>query len=104
MLTNDVIQIQPGLYAGATQNLEMNDRLETPRGHGLRNQLRIAGNDEEHDAPIHLSGNESERHEISRTPQSDKPNVDRLNSSNMSFLENVAQASKSTEYSTRPKV
>ena len=98
LLTGDVIQIQPCLHAGAIQNLEMGNRLEAPRGHERRNSLRVAGNGEEHDPPIPSSDNESESHEISRYPQSDKLKVDHLNSSNMSFLENVAQAPRPTEY------
>ena len=98
MLTNDIIQIQPGVHAGATLNLEMNNRLENQKGHGPRNPLRIARNDEEHDPSIPLSGNRSEKHKINPYPQSDKPKVDRLNSSNVSFLETVAQASNSTQY------
>ncbi|KAH6684799.1 fungal-specific transcription factor domain-containing protein [Halenospora varia] len=96
LLTNEVIQIQSDVHAIATPN-EMNSRLEIYRDHGRSNTLRIAGNDEEHDASMPLSGNESESHEMNRYPQSDNPKVDRLNSSNISFLDNVAQASKSTK-------
>jgi hypothetical protein len=76
----------------------MSHRVENQGGLGPRNPLRIDGNDEEHDALLPLSGTESERLEINQYHHADKPIADRLTSSNMSFLENIAQASKSTKH------
>ncbi|CZR66265.1 uncharacterized protein PAC_16166 [Phialocephala subalpina] len=94
-LANDAGQVLPGRHVETRPDQEMNLTFENGRSPGLGDLPRIDGHDEEDDAPTTEPCTEPERGKINWHVQPDNSTVDPVDSSNIAFLESVAQASNS---------